>query len=305
MGEAGARCGETALPKPARLDDARRGILLALAAAALFTTMDSCIKLLTARYHTFQIVAINSALAACLGTALALGQGGVAALRTRRLGQHVMRGCGVLVTACLGFFAYAHMPLADAYAILFSMPLIITALAVPLLGERVGWQRWAAVATGFVGVLIILWPGAGGIEIAALAALGNAVIASCTLLAVRLMRGETPESFVIYGNATVAVGASMSLPFVWVAPDLADAALFLAAGTAAALAFSCIARAYQSAPASIVAPFQYSQMLYAIIVGAVLFGTLPDERVLIGAALVIGCGLYLLQQQARGGSARP
>jgi drug/metabolite transporter (DMT)-like permease len=281
-------------------DDVRRGVGLALAAAALFVTMDSCVKLLTARYPILQIVAINAFLAAVLTGSVARWHKGPSALRSRRPWMQLLRGLGLLVIACLGFYAYAHLPLAEAYAILFSMPLIITGLAGPLLGERVGWQRWTAVVVGFAGVLVILWPGPEGIQLAALAALGNAVLASFTLIVMRVMREETPESFVVYGNGTVAAGAAFVLPFVWTTPSLPDLALFLAAGAAASLASLCIAKAYQSAPASVVAPFQYTQLLYALVIGVVLFGNVPDARMLAGAARVIGCGLYILRQGASG-----
>lgn len=296
-----ARTSERPLALPAG-DDLRRGVVLALAAAALFVTMDSCVKLLTARYPILQIVAINAFLAAVLTGAVAWWKKGPAALRSRRPGMQLLRGLGLLVIASLGFYAYAHLPLAEAYAILFSMPLVITGLARPLLGERVGWQRWTAVLVGFAGVLVILWPGAQGFQLAALAALGNAILASFTLIVMRVMREETPESFVVYGNATVAAGAALVLPFVWTTPTLPDLALFLAAGIAASLASLCIARAYQSAPASIVAPFQYTQLLYALVIGVVLFGNVPDARTLAGASMVIGCGLYIMRQGAAGGA---
>lgn len=279
-------------------DDVPRGILLAMLAFALFTVMDTCVKLLSVRYATFQIVAINSAIAASATAAVALRRGGLARLRTAAPLRHVLRGAAMLAGAWLAFHAYGALPLADAYAILFSMPLIISALAVPLLGEGVGWRRWAAILTGFGGVLIMLWPSGGLIQPAAFGALAAAFINSLAVVLVRVMRAETPESFGVYGSLTVAVGAAATLPFVWVTPSLPDVGLFLAAGAFACAAFLCVAHAYRCAPASIVAPFQYSQMIYAVIIGAVLFGTMPERRTLLGAVIVIGSGLYVLHRES-------
>ena len=277
---------------------ARRGILLALGSFAVFTAMDTSIKLLSDRYATLQIMAINAAIAAAIAAVVALRRGGRAQLRTTRPGMHLMRGCLSVVGAWLGFHAYARLPLADVYAIFFAMPLIISALSVPLLGERVGWHRWAAIVTGFAGVFVMLWPSGEAIQLAALGAVVAAFINAFVTILVRVVRGDPPETFAVYGNLTVAILTGATLPFVWVTPTLPDWLLLVFCGSCCGTGFLLLVAAYRMAPAAVIAPFQYSQMLYALVIGAVLFGSWPDARMLLGAAIVVLSGLYVLHREA-------
>ena len=147
--------------------------------------MDALIKWLSADYPVHQLVFSNSLFALVPVLLVSLRRGGLARLRTRRLRLHVLRGLLGAAGGLLAFYAYSQLPLADAYAIIFTTPLMITALSLPVLGEPVGWRRWSAVAVGFAGVLIMLRPGVAPIGIGALAALGGACLSALSILLVR------------------------------------------------------------------------------------------------------------------------
>jgi drug/metabolite transporter (DMT)-like permease len=280
-----------------------RAVLLALLAYASFTTMDTLVKLLSARFHAIEIACLVAAAGVLPPVLSAFLQREPRRLATRAPGLQLLRGLLMLAGGVAAFTAYALLPLADAYTIAFTQPLIVIALSVPLLGERVGWRRWAAVLVGFTGVLVMLRPGAGMLGAGALAAGINAL---CNGLALALIRRasarDAPEAFAFWGNAVLAAGASLALPWFWTTPTLAELGLFLLAGTCSGTSFLMLAAAFRSAPAAVVAPFQYSQMPYAILVGLFVFGDRPDLWALLGAAIVIGSGLYVLQLEANGGS---
>jgi drug/metabolite transporter (DMT)-like permease len=275
------------------------GIGLALLAFALFTFMDTVVKLLGGRYHVVQILFFNSIFALAATCAIAGWNGGVARIRTRYPGLHLVRWVISFIGTLSVFYAYARLPLAYVYAVLFASPLIITALSVPLLGEQVGWRRWSAVAVGFVGVLVILRPEAAGIEPLALFALVGALGHALNMIIVRrLGRTDPVETFGFYGNLLSMVGAGLLLPLFWVQPTLADVLLSALAGSIAGSGFWLLATAFRHAPAAVVAPFQYSQMPYGILVGWLLFANRPDPKTLLGAAIVIASGIYILRREA-------
>ena len=196
--------------------------------------------------------------------------------------------------------AYALLPLADAYAIGFTQPLIVIALASPLLGERVGLRRWAAVVVSFVGVLIVLRPGAGVFGLGALAALVNALCNGTAILLIRRAHArETAEAFAFWGNAVIAAGTALILPWFWVTPSLSEFGLFLVAGLLGGFSSLVIAYALKLAPAATIAPFQYSQMTYAILAGVMLFYDVPDPITLLGAVVIIASGLLVLRQETQ------
>lgn len=277
-----------------------RAILLTLAAYASFSTMDTLVKLLSARFPPVQIACLVAAAGLLPPLLSALLQGEPRRLASRVPGLQILRGLLMLVGGVAAFTGYALLPLADAYTIAFTQPLIVIALSWPLLGERVGWRRWAAVLVGFLGVLVMLRPGAGVLGVGALAAGVNAV---CNGLALALVRRagmrDAAEASAFWGNAVIAAGAALALPWLWVAPGLLDLGLFLLAGLCSGASFLMLAAAYRLAPAGIVAPFQYSQMPYAILVGLLVFGDRPDPLALLGAAIVIGSGLYVIRSETR------
>jgi drug/metabolite transporter (DMT)-like permease len=283
-----------------------RAILLALFAFASFSTMDTLVKLLASRFAPVQIacfVAMAGLLPPVLAALLRQDPGRLA---TRAPRLQILRGLPMLVGGVAAFVAYSLLPLADAYAIAFTQPLIVTAMSLPLLGERVGWRLWAAVLVGFLGVLVVLRPGAGVLGLGALAAGINAVGNGLALVLIRRGRAsDTAEAFALWGNLVIALGTAPALLWFWATPGPADLGLFLLAGLCGGTSFLTLSQAFRLAPAAVVAPFQYSQMPYALLVGLLVFGDRPDPITLLGAAIVIGSGLYILHHEAARGRAEP
>jgi drug/metabolite transporter (DMT)-like permease len=229
---------------------------------------------------------------------VSLRRGGLSRLRTQRLRLHVLRGLLGVGGGLLAFYAYSQLPLADAYAIIFTTPLMITALSLPLLGEPVGWRRWSAVAVGFAGVLIMLRPGVAPIGVGALAALGGACLSALSILMVRrLGTTESTASIALYSNLTVVLIAGALQPFGGIVPVALDLCLMAAAGLIGGTALLVLIEAYRRAPAALVAPFQYSQMIWAILLGFLVWGDTPEAAKLFGAAVVAASGLFILYRE--------
>jgi drug/metabolite transporter (DMT)-like permease len=274
------------------------GIGLGALAFGLFTVMDTLIKWLSAGYPVIELLYSNALFALIPVAVTTLRRGGLARLRTRRLHLHVVRGTFGLCGGFLGFYAYSQLPLADAYSIIFATPLLITALSVPVLGERVGWRRWSAVALGFAGVLVMLQPGVAPIGPGALAALGAACASAVAILLVRkLSATESTASIALYSNLTVVLVTGCLLPFDFVLPTWSDLLLMAASGLIGGTALLILIGAYRRAPAALVAPFQYSQMVWAILLGFLIWGDVPDPAKLLGAAIVAGSGLFIVYRE--------
>lgn len=286
---------------PASLpQDRRAGVLLALAGFALFPITDTLMKFLTRGYPLVETMFFNALFSVVTIGAYGLLTAGPAGLATRRPGLQLLRGLAGLGAGGGAFFAFTQMPLADVYAILFASPLIITALAGMLLGEPVGPKRWTAVAVGFMGVLLMLRPSGGGLmDIGAIAALASAVSYSLSGLIVRRWgRGETAAAFPFYGNLLVMALTGCVLPFVFVLPSPADLGLMALCGVCGGLALLCLLGAFRIAPVPVVAPFQYMEILWGLLYGALIFGDRPEGGIVLGAAVVILSGLYLIRLDA-------
>jgi drug/metabolite transporter (DMT)-like permease len=287
-----------ALPRPA--DPALAGIGFAIASFMLFTCGDVAVKWLSGGYPVYAILFFNACFAMLVALGFAWRTGGARQFLTCRVPLHLLRGLVSTSGSLAVFFAYSRLPLADAYAILFCAPLLITALAMPILKEKVGWRRWIAVLAGFGGVLVMLRPGAGMLDIGALGALYSAAAYAFTVLLVRrLGPHEPPAAFPFYGNLMgVIVGGTLVLFFGAPWPTLPDLGLFALAGSLGVGGFICTVNAYRRSPAAMVAPFQYTQMAWGTLAGWTMWHQLPDAPVLIGAAIVVASGLYILQREA-------
>jgi drug/metabolite transporter (DMT)-like permease len=287
----------TAPPKdsPSRI---ALSLAMALLAFGLYSTMDMMVKLVSARLRVTQLLFLGSAFALVPLMILVWRSGGWPQLKTQRLKWHLLRGViGMLGGAC-SYYAYSRMPLADAYAIAFSAPLFITMLSVPLLREHVGWRRWTAVAVGFVGIIIMLRPGRGAIGLGSLAALGGALGYAASVLLMRHMRiTETAAAQMVYPTVVSLLGMGFLMPWVWTPPTLLEWALLAATGTCGGTAGICLVTAYRGAPATVVAPFQYTQMLWGMGYGFVIWSQRPDRQMLLGAAVVICTGIYILHRE--------
>ncbi len=294
------------------------GILFALGGGVVLSVNDLAIKALSGSYALHQVILIR----AFVGMAIVLGViwysgTGFRQLRTRRPKDHLIRVSIVMVSNVTYFLGLAAMPLADAVATAFIAPLLVTLMSAVILGEHVGPRRWAAVAVGMVGVVVMVRPGAGVIQPAAILVLISALCYAGSHMMTRRMRGTesamTLNFFVQVGF--IAVSASMglwvgdghlsgssdpSLAFLfrpWVWPPVGDWWAFVATGMAVGIGGLMMSQAYRTTEASLVAPFEYIGMPMAIFWGVVVFGTWPDHQAWVGIALICGAGLYTLWRE--------
>ncbi|MBV9522672.1 MAG: DMT family transporter, partial [Alphaproteobacteria bacterium] len=274
-------------------EEVRRGILYVVASVFVFALANAIVKWLVARYSVIEIVVFRSSFALLPCLFLVMRKGGIAILRTRRLRDHATRSVLQFVSMICIFTSFSLMPLADSVAITFSSPLFLTMLSIPLLGEQVGIHRWSAVVLGFIGVLVILPPGAGMLHAGALLALANALINASVTIAIRRMTlTEASTALAFYQQVCTGLLGLLFLPFVWRSPNLFDLALFLAAGLLSGVGQFWWTEGCRFTPAAVAAPFSYTAMVWALILGYLLWGDLPTSAVLIGAAIVIASGLY-------------
>ena len=302
MSEAATQGDEAMAPPPGRGDPSRRqtltGILMMVLAESLFSVSDATAKHLSADFHVVQILwtryMVQMALVLSLAPWVGLGR----IVRTERPLLQLSRSALVLAAALCFVSAIRFIPLTDAYSVIFVAPLMVPALSIPILGERVGWRRWAAILGGFAGVLIVIRPGMGVVHPAAFLVL---VTASCFALYQVLTRmmsdRDSPLTMLFHGTLLGAVVLSFAVPFAWTAPSVRDWGVIAILGATEALGGLCLIRALALAPASLLAPFAYVQIVWGTSLGYLLFGDVPDGPTLVGAAVVVASGLYVLYRE--------
>lgn len=294
------------------------GILCAVSASVFFSFNDMAIKFLSGDYALHQIVLIRSTigLIALLAIVVPL-EGGYGNLRTKRLPLHLLRGVCVVFANMTFFLALAAMPLADAVAIFFVAPLIITLFSIIFLGETVGGWRWASLAIGMVGVVIMMRPSQDSFQLVALLPLAAAMGYAFLHILTRKMGGtERAGALTFYiqltfivvsalmglavGDGRFATASDPSLNFLlreWVYVKPGDAVIFLAIGLASTGGGYLISQAYRLAEAGLAAPFEYAAMPMAIFWGAVVFSKWPDRTTWVGVTLIVGAGLFMLWRE--------
>ena len=276
------------------------GIAAMLLAVALFSVMDTGLKLLSAHYPSLQVAALRAMSSLPLVCAYVLWRGAVRSLFRVRWSLHLLRGA--LGIGMLALFAYGlrHLPLAEAYSIFFVAPLVITALSVPMLGERVGKGRWWAVAVGLFGVLVVLRPtGAGMFTLSGLAILVAAVCYAVSAITVRIVvRTDSVESQLFWLMAMVALGAGALAAPQWVAVRMDDAWILLAVAITGFLGQLAITQAFRFGEASAIAPFEYTALAWGLLIDWSLWNTLPDAWMLVGAGIIVASGVYLVRHEA-------
>lgn len=282
------------LGRIARLRPELRGILLTLLAMGLFGAMDGLSKFLVAHYPTPLVLWLRHLVALAIALLILARRRPVRLLTSSRAPWlQLARSVLLVVEMGLVLFVFSLMPLADAHAILAAVPLLVTALSAPLLGERVGWRRWAAVAVGFAGVLVILRPGLGVLQPGAvLALLCTGLYALYNILTRLVARSDPPETGFLLQTAIGAALLCLVGPFFWVPIAPAHWPLVLAQATLGALGHLCLVRALALAPAVVVQPFTYTLLLYAVVVGFLVFGDVPDLWTVVGGLVVVGAGVY-------------
>ncbi|TCT23427.1 DMT family transporter [Thermomonas haemolytica] len=277
----------------------RRAAWLMLVAVAAFALMDAGMKALSAQYPPLQVAALRGAASLPWVLAWALWTAGPAGLRMVRWPLHLLRG--VLGVLMLASFVYAlkRLPMSTAYAIFFVAPLLITALSVPILRERVGPRRWTAIAFGLLGVLVVLRPSAAGMfTVAGLAVLVAATCYALSAITVRVLaRTDRTQAITVWLLAMMAGGAgALALPD-WVALRGEHLAIVIAIGIAGALGQYAITEAFRLGEASLIAPLEYTALVWGVALDLAIWGVLPGAITWVGAAIIVASGLYLLRRE--------
>ena len=298
------------------------GALCAIAAVLCFSVNDMGIKFLSDRYALHQVIFIRAMIAMCVFGALIMPfGGGLTVIRTRRLRMHLLRGlCVVFANMCL-FLGLAAMPIADAVAVFFVSPLVITIFSVIFLRETVGARRWAAIGVGFLGVLVIVKPGTTAFQLASLLPVAAATLYAVMHILARKIGGtESAATMAFYIQATFIVASLLfgamfghggfagsghpSLEFLlrpWGPVASHDWPIFAMLGTTGVFGGLFISQAYRLSEAAFAAPFEYIAMPMAIIWGVTVFGTWPAPTAWIGIALIVGSGLYMIWRESAKG----
>jgi drug/metabolite transporter (DMT)-like permease len=271
------------------------GILFMCLAGSFLPMMNGLAKLLSQGYSSEQVVWARTVSHLVFVLALFVPRFGWGLLRTRRPGVQFLRSCMLITSTFLFFSAVKYVPIAKAASISFTAPLIVVLLSGPMLGERITATRVLAVLVGFAGVLVVIRPGFEVFQWASLLIVGSATCyAVYQVLTRRVAGSDRPETSVIYSVLVGSVLMSLVVPFSWRTPDtLADTLLLGSLGVFGGLGHYCVARAMTYAPANFVSPFQYWQMVGSVAVGYLMFAEVPDAFVWIGAAMIIGAGLYV------------
>ncbi|AGI66194.1 integral membrane protein DUF6 [Octadecabacter antarcticus 307] len=280
-----------------------KGALLALIAFGVFATHDVFVKTLGAIYSPIQIVFFSVLFSFPLATIMLMRDAKPGNLLPRHPWWMALRTVASVATAVTAFYAFTILPLAQTYAILFAAPLLITILAIPILGEVVRLRRWLAVIVGLTGVLVVLRPGSTDLNLGHVAALTAAVGGSIASIVVRRIGAdERPVVMLLYPMMANFVLMGIGLAFVYIPMPIEHLGLVALVAAFAWTAGRCIIAAYQSGEAAIIAPMQYSQIIWATVYGALFFDEHIDRATIIGASIIIASGMYIVLRESSAGA---
>ncbi len=282
-----------------------KGAVLALISFGLFATHDVFIKILGATYSPIQIVFFSVLLSFPLATIMLMRDAKPATLVPVHPWWMAVRTIGVVVTGYSAFYAFSALPLTQTYAILFATPLLITVLSIPILGETVRWQRWMAVIVGLLGVLVVLRPGSTELTLGH----GAAILASfsgafASIVVRKIGAEERTVVMLLYPMVGNFVVMGAGLAFVYKPMPIEDLGMLAIISVMAWIAGRIIISAYRTAEAAIVAPMQYSQILWATVFGLLFFGETTDFYTAVGAIIIIASGLFIVFRESRAGASK-
>ncbi len=293
-----------------------KAIVLTLISSVMFAAMSALVRYAGETVPVGQVVFFRAACAIPPVLLVYALRGELLALRTKRPLGHLGRGMFSIGGMFLNFAALARLPVVDATAFSFSSPLVTVVFSVIFLKERVRLYRWSAVIVGFVGVVVMLWPhldpkhyagvALGASALGALFAILAAVFNSGSIIQTRRLTGsETTPAIVFYFSLICALAGLATWPLGWHSPDMMQLAALIGTGILGGLAHILLTESYRYAPASLVAPFGYSTMLWAFVFGYVMFGEIPVPLVFVGAAIIAGAGLFVFFRERQLGLRRP
>jgi drug/metabolite transporter (DMT)-like permease len=282
-----------------QLGDNVKGALILMLAAGLFSMMTVLIKLTGEHLHVTQILLVRQAIMTAI-VAPAIFKGFPGVLNTTRPGLQVIRITFAIGAMMMGFTAIIHMPLADATSLGFAKSFFVTIFAVLILSETVGARRWGAVAFGFIGVLIMLRPGTDAFTIYGVMAVAGAACAGLVMVIIRLLsRTESPTTILSW--QAIGVGLVVAIPAIWFWqwPTALEWILLVAMGGISYIAQMANIHAYKWGEASVLASLDYVRLLYATILGYLVFSTVPGIATWIGSAIIVGASIYTIWREAR------
>jgi len=277
-----------------------RGIACILLGIALLTTADAHAKWLGEFYSPLQLMFLRALIALPIVAVLVFGIGGAPALRTQYLGVHLLRGLLNIVSGSLFYLGLTRLPLAENTAIAFAAPLFVVALSYPMLREPVERGRWLGALAGFVGVLVIVRPGAQSFQTAALFPLGCALgYALMMLTARKIGRSESMITTMLHIVLAQVIVGAIAQPWVWTSVDMAHVWAFLGLAIFSTLGLTLITQGFRIGPASVVAPFDYTGLIWATLFGWLFWREIPDAWTIVGAVIIVGSGIFIALREAR------
>jgi len=282
-----------------------KGVVCMTAGCAVVTFNDTILKWLTSDLPVGEIICLRGLFVFLPVVLLALHEGGLSRLKVCSVRGQGLRAAIVVSGMFLYITGLSFLPIAEAVALTFASPLFATALAVPLLNESVGWRRWTAVGAGLVGVVIMLRPGEDAFVLAALLPLGAAVTSAFRdIVTRRLSVSDSSSSILMVTTVAVTLVGAATAPFGWRMPTELEVGLLALAGLLLGAGQYLMIEAVRHAEIGLVAPFRYTSLIWAVIAGYVVFASVPDRWVMVGAAIVIASGIYILHREGRLGRAR-
>ncbi|MEL6683685.1 MAG: DMT family transporter [Pseudomonadota bacterium] len=280
-----------------------KGALLALLAFGIFSTHDVVVKILGGLYSPIQIVFFSVLLSFPLAMVMLMRDATPGTLVPVHPWWLALRTVAAVITGVSAFYAFTVLPLAQTYAILFAAPLLITILAIPVLGEKVRLRRWMAVLVGLGGVLVVLRPGQTDLSLGHLAALMAAIGGSVASIIVRKIGSEErPVVMLLYPMMVNFIVMACALPFVYQPMPIEHLGLLAIIATFAWVASRLVIAAYQAGEAAIIAPMQYSQIIWASLFGFLFFDETIDQPTAIGAGIIIASGMYIVLRESKSGN---
>ncbi|MCW3475056.1 DMT family transporter [Limobrevibacterium gyesilva] len=279
------------------MDNPLRGIALILGATMLFSLSDAMAKYLGQHLPVIEIAWIRYVIFVIFAAGL-IAPSGLRRLRVRSQTLQLMRGLTLVGSAVFFIFGLRYLPLADAASVGFVSPLLITMLSVPMLREVVGIRRWAAIVVGFLGVLIVVRPGTGAFQPAAFLVVTSSLCWAIASILTRKMAGaDDAATTLLWSAVSGLVVLTILLPFDFVMPSAWLLAVALVLGIVASAGQYLMVLAYRYAGASLLAPFSYVQLIWAVALGYLVFGSLPDQWTLLGAGIIVGSGIYTVHRE--------
>lgn len=277
----------------------RLAIAVMLIGILLFSLNDVMGKWLVSTYSVAQLLVIRSAAALLVLAPLLWKAGAVSLVRVERPGMQALRVILSSAEVYCFYFAVITLPLADVMTYWLAAPIYVAAMSPFLLGEHVGWRRWTAIVIGFGGVLVALQPSAATLTAPALVSIAGSFCFAFMMLSGRALRGTPDTTLVFWQMVGAGLLGLVIAPFNWVTPTAFDLSLLSLLGVVAMVAHVCVNRSLKLADAATVAPFQYTLLFWGIVFGWLVFGDLPRPAMLVGAAIIIGAGLFIFFREQR------